>query len=133
MTTSLQSTIALTTCAAGFMLAALIVAGCDGASTGGCQLPAIAPSLAGTPIPPQPIPAGAGTSTAVTVVVNAVVDSSGAATSATVVQSSQNAVVDQAAITLVRNSKFIPGNRGCGTTTPDTTTVTVPFSPSAQD
>lgn len=114
------------------MFAALLTAGCGGASTGGCQLPAKLPSLAGTPIPTQPIPSGAGTTTAATVVVKVVVDSSGAVTSASVVQSSQNTVIDASALSLVQQSKFVPGLAGCGNNpAPNSTTVSVSFSPNA--
>lgn len=114
------------------MFAALVSAGCGGASTGGCQLPAKLPSLAGTPIPTQPIPAGAGTTAAATVVVKVVLDSSGAVTSASVVQSSQNSVIDATAISLVQQSKFFPGAAGCGNSpAPNTMTVSVSFSPNA--
>jgi len=74
------------------ILAVLVTSDCAGVSTGGCQLPAALPMLAGTPIPTQPIPAGAGTTSSATVVVKVVVDSSGAVTSASIVQRSQNAV-----------------------------------------
>ena len=114
------------------ILAVLMTADCAGASTGSCQLPAALPMLAGTPIPTQPIPAGAGTTSAATVLVKVVVDSSGAVNSASIVQSSQSAVIDAAALSLVQQSKFLPGRPGCGDSpAPDTTTVSISFSPNA--
>src|SRR5579885_683910 len=113
------------------ILAVLMTADCGGAS-GSCQLPAALPMLAGTPIPTQPIPAGAGTTSAATVVVKVVVNSSGAVTSASIVQRSQNAVIVAAALSLVQQSKFLPGRPGCSDgPAPDTTTVSVSFSPNA--
>jgi TonB family protein len=121
----------LLTCGMVFIVTALFVAGCGGQRGGGCTLPPSPPMLAGTPIPPQPIPQGAGVTTNVSVVVTVVVDANGNVTSDSIKTSSQNALIDEAALTLVRNSKFNPGTPGCGTTTPDTTNVTVPFSPTA--
>ena len=120
------------TYALALMFGSLLTAGCGGTSGGGCQLPGKLPSLAGTPIPLQPIPAGAGTTAAVTVVVQVLVDSSGAVTSASVVQSSQNTVIDATALSLVERSKFLPGQAGCDNNVPPpTTTVSVSFSPNA--
>ena len=117
------------TCGA-VMIALLLTAGCSVRSAGGCQVPPISPSLAGTPLPTQPIPAGAGTTAAVTVVVKVVVDSSGAVTSASVVQSSQNMTIDATALSLARQLQFHPGLPGCGSDpAPNSTTVSVAFSP----
>ena len=115
---------------AALIVALLPAAGCGGPATGSCQLPGIAPRLAGTPIPPQPIPAGAGVTTAATVIVKVVLDSSGIVTSASVAASSQNSIIDATALSLVQQSKFLPGLAGCGNgSAPNTTTVSVSFSP----
>lgn len=131
MGTTFRHSMRLSTCGAVLMFAVLLTAGCGGASSGGCQLPGEMPSLAGTPIPPQPIPQGAGVTTNVTVAVNALVDSTGNVVLDSIKTSSQNAIIDEAALTLVRSSKFNPGVRGCGPATPNAATVTVPFSPGA--
>ena len=86
--------------------------------------------LAGTPIPSQPIPAGAGVTSAVSVTIEVVVDASGNVTSASVATSSGNATIDHAALAIVRASLFRPGLAGCGST-PNSATVTVNFIPAA--
>ena len=130
MQTDSQRTARLLTYGTALIIAALLVAGCGGSRGGGCDAVPIPPTLAGTPIPPQSIPQGVGVTTNVSVVVTVVVDSSGNVVSDSIKTSSQNAVIDNAALALVRNSKFLPGIQGCGPSTPNTTTVTVPFSPS---
>src|SRR5690348_10019797 len=80
------------------LFAALLTTGCGRVGYGGCQLPGQPPRLAGTPIPSQSIPADASTTTAATVLVKVVVDSTGAVTSASIVQSSNNAAIDAAAL-----------------------------------
>ncbi|MHB8461170.1 MAG: TonB family protein [Vulcanimicrobiaceae bacterium] len=105
------------------------VSACGGAqSSGGCQLPGMAPRLAGTPIPTQPIPTDAiPFGSAFSVVISVTVDANGTLTSASIAQTSTISSVDAAALRLVRNSTFEPGNAGCGTQIPSTTTVTVNF------
>ncbi|HET9096569.1 MAG TPA: TonB family protein [Candidatus Baltobacteraceae bacterium] len=131
MRTDLQRAARLTRYGGVLVIAALLLAGCGGAQGGTCTAVPIPPALAGTPIPAQPIPQNAGVTTGVSVVVSVVVDSNGNVVSDSVKSSSQNAVIDDAALALVRNSKFNPGIKACGPNAPDTTTVTVPFSPSA--
>lgn len=116
----------------GAVLASLVcafAAGCGGSNGfSGCQLPAVLPHLAGTPIPPQPIPAGANVSGPVTVIVNATVDSGGNLTGASIGTSSGNATIDAAAIAIVRQSRFTAGLPGCGGGPPPTTaTVSVTY------
>ena len=111
-------------------MALALPAACGQRGYGGCQLPGSPPGVAGTPIPPQPVPSNAGVTSSVTVTVKVVVNAGGGLTSASIVTSSGNAIIDQDALALVANSKFYPGSAGCGeTSAPDATTVTITFNP----
>ena len=103
---------------------------CGGQPGGTCTLPGGAPTVAGTPIPTQPIPASTGITTPVTVLVGVTVDASGNLSSITIKASSNNFTLDNAALTLVKGSKFNPGFAGCGSV-PNQATISILFSPSA--
>jgi len=75
------------------------------------------------------MPSNANIATNVSVGVAVVVDNQGDLVSASVSSSSGSQIVDQAALSLVRQSKFLPGNQGCGNTVPDSAVFFVSFSP----
>ena len=107
-----------------------LASGCAGnVNSGGCQLPAKLPQMIGTPIPTQPIPAGANVIGTFTVIVDITIDSGGKVDNSTIGSSSGNVIIDQAAATIVRQSTYSPGAAGCGNNAaPNTLAVSVTFS-----
>lgn len=96
------------------LLIASGLAACGGGSRQGCALyiPK-GPVPAGTPIPLQPLPANAGISTSATANIAFAIDANGAVTSERVLSSSGNAVVDNAALQIVKATTFKPVDTNC--------------------